>query len=238
MLAKSTFVRWPGSLAGNARVLIHPPLPSWTSVCNFHLITIRLGAKVPFFFPCQPSPTGKQNSPSSVSHRRPGPFPLTAFLNDLPEPGWCAPPQSGLGKLTNRLAAEDPALDFGRRGVLRFEASNEVVTGLPRIDRLAAGKDINRCETDLWPRVDREMRLGDHHDAADALRTKLVKRDLPHLGARLQSGLDHDPLHRLPVVEQLRVTSKGLAQNVAAKGRSAHRAYLLSWGVETQSGSL
>src|SRR5690606_41924705 len=100
------------------------------------------------------------------------------------------------------------------------------------------GTAINRCETARWPRVDREMRHGDHHAAADALRTTLVKRDPPHLGARLQGGLGHDPLHRLPVVEQLRVTSKGLAQNVAAKGRSAHRAYLLSWGVETQSGPL
>jgi hypothetical protein len=73
---------------------------------------------------------------------------------------------------------EDAALELDHGGPGRPELLHEVVGGHLGLEDVAAGEDVHRGVAILRPGVDRQVRLGDDDDSADAERVELVKDDV------------------------------------------------------------
>lgn len=94
----------------------------------------------------------------------------------------------------------------------------------PWIERIAAGEQIDRREAVLGPRVDREMRFGDHDDAGDAVRAEVVHDDVRddrrpgelHGGDELLAEAIHE-------IQDLGIAAVILDEEVAAERSQAAR---------------
>src|SRR5690606_30452116 len=121
------------------------------------------------------------------------------------------------------LRVEHAAANLGRGHTSRLEVLDQVVAGVPGIDPIPTGKDVDGCIAVLRPGMDRQVGLGDHDDAADPLRAELMESDLPDLGAGCQGCVDHDLFNALSVVQDLRAAVIHLDQNVTPQGLHRHR---------------
>ncbi len=97
------------------------------------------------------------------------------------------------------LHAAHAFLDRRPRGAERLR---ERVDGRPRAWRVAAREEVHGGLAALGPRVDREVRLGDHDDAADALRTQPVDVDPEDLRTHRPHGVHEERLDENGIVER------------------------------------
>lgn len=125
-----------------------------------------------------------------------------------PDPGRYLRRQSGLGGAGEWLMSEHTPLYLSRRGVFRFKMFDQIIARIPRIDGVTAGENVNRSVANFRPRVNRQMGLGNDDDTADTLGAKLVKCDFSHFSTGFKSGLHHNFLYCLSVIDKFRVATK------------------------------
>src|SRR5216684_2720362 len=82
------------------------------------------------------------------------------------------------------------------------------------LEDVAAGEDVHRGVAILRPRVNRQVRLGDDDDSADAERVELVKNDVDDGGLGPLGRFDHGRLHGVQTVDGLCVAVEQLEQQV------------------------
>src|SRR5712671_4981315 len=120
-----------------------------------------------------------------------------------------------------RLVQEGPAVvheDASREGDHRGpggpELLDEVVGRHLGLEHVAAGEHVDRGVAILGPGVDRQMRLGDDDDSADAKRVELVKDNVDDGGLSPLGRLHHGRLHGVQTVKGFRVAVEQLEQQV------------------------
>jgi hypothetical protein len=112
------------------------------------------------------------------------------------------------------MVHEDAALELhhGRPG--GPELLHEVVRGHLGLEDVAAGEDVDGGVAILRPRVNRQVRLGDDDDSADAERVELVKHDVDDGGLSPLGRFHHGRLHGVQTVDGLCVAVEQLEQQV------------------------
>src|SRR6476661_1799113 len=123
----------------------------------------------------------------------------------------------GPGRLVKQRPAvvhEDAALELDHRGPGGPELLDEVVGRHLGLEHVAAGEHVDRGVAVLGPGVDRQMRLGDDDDSADAKRVELVKDDVDDGGLGSLGRFHHGRLHGVQTVQGLCVAVEQLEQQV------------------------
>src|SRR6266851_534588 len=109
---------------------------------------------------------------------------------------------------------EDAALELHHGGPGGPELLHKVVGGHLGLEDVAAGEDVHRGVAILRPRVNRQVRLGDDDNSADAERVELVKNDVDDGGLGPLGRFDHGRLHGVQTVDGLCVAVEQLEQQV------------------------
>jgi hypothetical protein len=109
---------------------------------------------------------------------------------------------------------EDAALELDHRGPGGPELLDEIVGRHVGLEHVAAGEHVHRGVAVLGPGVNRQVRLGDDDDSADAKRVELVKDDVDDGGLSPLGRLHHGRLHGVQTVQGFRVAVEQLEQQV------------------------
>jgi hypothetical protein len=109
----------------------------------------------------------------------------------------------------------NPAHHFSRQHALCPKALGRILAGPPRVGVVTARVKIEGRVTRLRPRMDRQVRLGDHHDAGDAVGLKAVESYFKDLGVRLTGGRDHRLVDAIDVRKRFAIASGQLADNMS-----------------------
>src|SRR5690242_3195330 len=123
----------------------------------------------------------------------------------------------GAGRLVQERPAvihEDAALELDHRGPGGPELFHEVVGRHLGLEHLAAREHVDGGVPILGPGVDRQVRLGDDDDSADAERVELVKDHVDDGGLGSLRGFHHGRLHVVQTVDGFCVAVEQLEQQV------------------------
>src|SRR5690625_238875 len=115
------------------------------------------------------------------------------------------------------LLREQAALHLHARNVAGIELILQKFLDYPRVDRIAAGKDIHGRVTVFRPRVDRYVRLRNDHSTADAVRTKGVECVCNNGCTRQAYPFEKNLADTLLTVEDVPITVVELDQNLSSK---------------------
>lgn len=112
------------------------------------------------------------------------------------------------------VSRSDTPLDFSRQHRLSSEVPGGVLAGTPGVRVIATRVKIDRCIACFRPSVNREVRLGDHDDARDALGLEPVKGNFQNFRVGLLGRGDHDRADALDVGEGAGIAARQFADDV------------------------
>ena len=116
-----------------------------------------------------------------------------------------------------RRQGQHAALHFDGGHVLGFKFFGGVVVGFPGIDFRPAGKHIQRRKIIFRPRVDRQVRFGDHDHTRDPVRIKRMEHDVDDPRLRVFGGFDHDGFDFMDIVEDFGITVVKFDQQMSSE---------------------
>jgi len=104
-----------------------------------------------------------------------------------------------------RRQRQHSALHFHRGHVFGFKFLGGKIVRLPRIDFGAARKDIDRRKTEFRPRVDGQMRFGNHDHARDPVRIERMKDHIHDACFGRLGRIDHNGFDFMDIVQDFGV---------------------------------
>ena len=111
-----------------------------------------------------------------------------------------------------RRQRKHAAFHFNGGHVFSFKFFRHVIISAPRINFRTAGVNIDGSKIKFGPRMNRQMRFGDHHHAGDAVRIKRMKNDIDNPGMRMLGGFHHDGFNFVHIIENFAIAVVELNQ--------------------------